>query len=91
MSEHSKYEYNKYKEEYDQAVKERDELQQNILDLSEKMTQWSKEDSVFNGYMLRHQYRYVNKERVAPHSISQADSMFLFLSSCCFYAVQYRS
>lgn len=57
---HSKVMYNQYKEEYESAKKRIEDLETKITDLTEKLQSLSQEQPYFNGYIVRHQYRYVD-------------------------------
>lgn len=54
--------YKKAKEEYERYSSTVTELEEKVQAFSQKLEKYSKEEPVFNGYVVRHKFRYVSKE-----------------------------
>ena len=61
-SSYGKTQYIQYKEKYETAKKKLDEMDEKDLAMFKKFEEMHKQEPVFNGYLVRHKYRYVNKE-----------------------------
>ena len=81
-SSHDRIMYNQYKENYESASKELDELNEKMTTVSERVQKASEETPVFNGYMVHHQYRYVKENG------NKAIGKHLFLVNKDFTAVE---
>lgn len=61
-SSYDKTQYMQYKEKYETAKKKLADMDEKSLALEKKFDEMSKQEPVFNGYLVRHKYRYVNKD-----------------------------
>lgn len=57
-----KEQYKKFKEEYESSQNSLDAMEAKMAALGEKLEKLSKEEKVFNGYLVRHKFRYVTKD-----------------------------
>lgn len=55
-------EYNRCKEQYERSYGQLKDLESKMTALKDKIEQQTQEERIFNGYLVRHSYRYITKE-----------------------------
>lgn len=81
-SAHDRVMYNQYKEQYESALRQLEELESKLKTINENVEKLNQEEPVFNGYRVNHQYRYTKEDG------NKAIGKYIFLVNKDFSAIQ---
>ena len=79
---HDRVMYNQYKEQFESASKQMEEMESKLKTINERVEKATQEKPVFNGYIVRHQYRYTKEDG------NKAIGKYTFLTNKDFSAIQ---